>query len=119
MATVADHDDLALLFPHLRDLDMHLGHQRTCCVEHTQSSALGFQPHRLRYPVRAEHDSAAGGYFVELLNEDGTFGPQIFDDGAIVDHFMAHVDRSAMKLKRTLYNFNRAINSGAKAAGTG
>ena len=40
MALVADHHDVEAFLAHLRDFDMHLGHERTGGVEHAQAARL-------------------------------------------------------------------------------
>ncbi len=66
MALVADHHDVEAVLAHLRDFDVHLGHERAGGVVHAQAARLGFRAHRLRHAVRAEDDRVAGRHFFQL-----------------------------------------------------
>src|SRR5690606_26251123 len=118
-ALVADHDDLAAGGAHARDLDVHLGDQRAGGVEYLQAARLGFLAHGLGHAMGREHDDGAGGSLVELVDEDGALGAQVFDDVAVVDDFMAHVDGRAVQFERALDDVDGAVDAGTEAARLG
>src|SRR5207247_8639929 len=95
MTAVADHDDFAARRAHLRDLDVHLGDERTGRVEYAQTPRLGLAAHGLRDPVGAEDHRAARGNLAESLDEHGAFALQVLDDVFVVHDLAADVHRSA------------------------
>jgi len=114
-----DHHHFESRGEHLRDLDMHLGHQRAGGVEHVQAARLGLAPYQLRHAVRAEDHRASGGNLVQLLYEDRPFGAQVLDHRAVVHDLVAHVDRRAVARERALDDLDRALDAGTKAARIG
>ncbi len=119
VAGVADHHDVAALLAHPRDLDVHLGDQRACRVEHAEAACFGIGAHRLGDAVRGEHDRRAGRNLVQLLDEHRALVAQVVDDELVVDHFVAHVDRRAELHERLLDDRDRAVDAGAEAARIG
>ena len=53
---------------------------------------------------------------VQLINKNRATRLEALDDKAIVDDFVAHVDRRAELIERILDNLNRAIHAGAEPA---
>jgi hypothetical protein len=68
---------------------------------------------------RKDHWRSGFWNFVQLLHKYGAFGLQGFDDVAIVDDLMAHVDRGAEALERQLDNLYGAVHAGAEATRCG
>ena len=69
--------------------------------------------------MRRENDGPVVGHLVELVDEHRAEIAQPVDDEAVVDDFMADIDRRSEPLERELDDLDRAIDSGAKAAGRG
>ena len=55
-------------------------------------------------------------YFVQLIDEDRAHSLQPFDDEAVVDDLVAHVDRCAETLERELDDLDRTIDAGTESA---
>jgi len=119
MTAVADHDDLATMLAHLCDLDVHLGHEGTGCIEHFELARLGIAPHLLGHAVRAEDHRGAFRHLREVLDEHRAFLPQVLDHELVVHDLVAHVDRSAVQAQRTLDDFDGAIDAGTETTGVG
>ena len=119
MTGVTDHDDLTPMLTHFRNFDVDLGHQRTCGIEHPESTRFGFGAHRSRHAMSAEHNRAAGGDFRQLIDEYRTLRPQVVDDELVVDHFVPDVDRRAVLRQRLFHDRYGAIDTCAKTAGIG
>jgi hypothetical protein len=64
-------------------------------------------------------DRAVRRHFVQILDEYRAFGFEVFHDELVVDDFVAHVDRRAVKLERALDDLDRAIDAGAETTGLG
>src|SRR5690349_237828 len=111
MAAMPDHDDLAALLAHLRNLHVHLGYQRTGRVEDAQSPRLRVVAHCLRDAMRAEYDRTPGGYLGQVLHEHRTLSSKIFDYIAVVHDLMPHIDRGAVDLQGTLHDLDRAVDA--------
>ena len=62
-----------------------------------------------------EDDRAVVGHFVEIIDEDRAEVTKSVYDEAIVDDFVAHVDRRAEPFERQLDDLDRAIDAGAEA----
>jgi len=69
--------------------------------------------------VGAENDRCGIGDFIEFFNKNRAALFEVFDHKAVVDDFMADVDRCAEEFNCALDDFNRAVNTGAKTAGIG
>ena len=86
------------------NLHVHLGHQRAGGVEYAQTAFAAGVANRPRYAVRAENDRGAVRHLVQFVDEHGARAAQAVDHEAVVHHLVAHVDRSAEALERTLHD---------------
>ncbi|MGF6369831.1 hypothetical protein OKW40_002581 [Paraburkholderia sp. RAU6.4a] len=119
VALVADHHDVETVLAHLRDFDMHLGHERTGGVVHPQPARLGLRAHGLRHAMRAEDHRVARRHFVQVLDEDRSLLAQVFDHIGVMDDFVTHVDRRAIQLDGPLDDLDRPVDAGAEPAWLG
>src|SRR3546814_18977276 len=78
-----------------------------------------FRSHRLRDAVGAEDHGGVVGDFVQLLDEDRAALLEVVDHVAVEHDFVAHVDRRAERLDRTLDDHDRTVDAGAATAGIG
>jgi len=85
----------------------------------TSSPRLGLLDHAPGDPVGAEGHDPAGRHGVGLVDEHGALGPQVLDDGAVVDDLVADVDRGPVKLERPLHHRDGAGHARAEAAWLG
>src|ERR1700730_16716434 len=67
----------------------------------------------------AEDGAAAGGDFVELVDEMRALGAQPLDHMAIVDDLVAHIDGRAVFLERLFDDLDGALDAGAEPSGLG
>ena len=119
MSGVADHHDRPAVVAHAGYFNMDLGDERAGSVEYSKAPRLGVGAHCLRDTVRRKHDRAAGGDFVQLLDEYRAFRLQIIDHELVVDDLVADVDRRAELRKRLFDDGDRAVDTGAKTAWIG
>ena len=66
--------------------------------------------------MRREHDGPVVRHLVELIDEHRAELSQPVDDEAVVDDFVADIDRRAEPLERQLDDLDRAVDARAKAA---
>ena len=66
--------------------------------------------------MRREDHRPVVGHFVELVDEHRAQLPQPVDDEAVVDDFVADIDRRAEPLERELDDLDRPVDPGAEAA---
>src|SRR5215475_15499435 len=66
---------------------------------------------------REDHRGIGFGDLVELFHKNGAFALECVHHVAVVDDFVAYVDRWAKFLQRQLDNLDRPVDAGAKAAG--
>ena len=65
--------------------------------------------------MRAEDYTGSFRHLAKLFDENCSGAAQLIDDVAIVDNFLAHIDRRAKRLQRNLYDVNRPHHAGAEA----
>jgi hypothetical protein len=58
-------------------------------------------------------------HLVEFIDEDSAFLFEVINDKAIVNDFMADINRRAEQLDCPLHDFDGAIDTGAESAGVG
>lgn len=80
---------------------------------------IGLLAYLLRDTVCAEYYSCTVGYLIEFFNEDCALTGKVIDHETIVHNFMAHIDRGAENLQRTLHNIDGAVNTGTKTTWIG
>ena len=119
MALMSDHDNFAPLRTQLGNLDVHLGHQRTGGIEHTQAARLGVLAHRLRNTMRAENHRITRRHLVEFFDKDRALGTQVIDHEFVMHHLVTHVNRRTVQRQGAFNDLDGAINAGTKAAGFG
>ncbi len=116
MAGVADEEDVAPFLDQALGLAMDLGDERAGGVDIGQPAALRLGWHGLRDAVGGEDDRAIVRHFVQLVDEDRAHALEPFDDEAVVDDLVAHVDGCAETLERELDDLDGAIDAGAESA---
>ena len=115
MARVADKDKRAA-FRHITlALSMHLGDQRTCCIEDRKFAARRFADDCLGNAMRAENGHGAVRHLVEFLDETGALTLQRINDVTVMHDFVAHIDRLTIFFERMLHDVDRPDDSSAKA----
>ena len=112
---MADQNDLAVLFGMILAFLVDLGDQRAGGVDNGQAAPFGFDLHRFGDTVGAENGHGAIGNVVHFLDENGTLGAQRLDHALVVNDFMAHVDRGAVKVQGSFHNLNGPFDTGAKS----
>ena len=116
MAVMADEHQHATPGDVSPPLVVHLGDQRARGVDGRQRPHLGFLLDLSRDAVGAEDGHGARRHVLQRLDEAGAFRLERFDDMAIVNDLVAHVDRGAMLGQRPLDNIDRPNDAGAKPA---
>ena len=66
--------------------------------------------------MRGENDRPSVRHLVQLLDENRSQPAQPVDDEAVMDDFVAHIDRRAEALDRQLDDLDGAVDPGAEAA---
>ena len=84
-----------------------------------KAALLRFNAYGLRHTVCAEHQRGARRHIGEILDKHRTLGAQVIHHIFVVDNFVAHINRRAMKFQRPLDDLDGAIHAGAKAARIG
>ena len=117
MSGMADQRDLVAAAVMDFRLAMDLGDERTGRVEREHMPPLRLVGHRFRNTVGGEDDRRRRiGDFGKVLDEDRAFRPQGIDDVAVVNDFVAHVDRRAVHVQGPFHGLDRAHYAGAEAA---
>ncbi len=116
VTVVADHHDRVALGGEAAGRDVDLGHQRAGGVDRAQVARGGVVVHRGGDAVGGEDDHLALGHLGLLLDEDRPALGQLLDHVLVVDDLLAHVDRRAVKLERTLDRLHGAVDAGAVSA---
>jgi hypothetical protein len=98
---------------------VHLGDQRASRVEDFQIARIGFTPHGLRHPVRAEDNGGVIGDFVQLVHEYRPLFFKAIHHEFVMHDLVAHIDGRAEKLERALDDVDGAVNAGTKTARIG
>jgi hypothetical protein len=119
MAGMADQDDLAALAGIAAAFGMDFGDQRAGRVDHRQVAFGGGVLHLAGDAVGGEHRDRAIGDFGDFIDKDRTTGAEVFDDVAVVNDFVADVDRRAEFDQGALDDFDGALDAGAEAARLG
>jgi hypothetical protein len=117
MAGVANQQNLAAALVMDLRLAMDFGDQRAGGVEGEKVAFFRLRRYRLRHAVRGkDHRRVGFGNFVELFDEDGTFGLEAFHHVSVVHDLVAHIDRRAVTDERLLDRIDGAHDAGAKAS---
>ena len=66
--------------------------------------------------MRTKNNNAVVGHIVLIVDKDGAALTQILHHKLVVYDFMAHINRGAKNLQRTIYDINGTINPGTEAA---
>ena len=119
MAGMADEQDVPAFLDQPLRLAMDLRDQRAGRVDIGQAAVLRGGGHRLGHAVRGKDDRAVVGDLVEFVDEYRAQLAQPVDDEAVMDDFVADIDRRAEPLERELDDLDRAVDAGAKAARRG
>ena len=109
------HQRIALLGEFDR-LDMDLRHQRTGGVNNLQPALLGPVTDRRRNPMRGINNPGAFRDLIQLIDEDRALLRQISHNIAVMNDFLADVDRRAKGIQRNLDDVDGTHNTCAKAA---
>ena len=114
---MADQQDLASATVMDLGLAVHLGDERTGRVEGEEPAALRLLGHRLRHPMRREHDGRARiGNLGQVLDEDGALGAQAVHHVPVMHDLVAHIDRGAVERERPFDRLDGAHHAGTEAA---
>ena len=117
---MADHQDMHRIGAAAGEMALgfavHLGDQGAGRVEIGEAAALGLGGHGFRHAVGGEHDGGVFRHFGEFVDEDGALVFEIFHHGAVVDDFVADIDRRAVAAQRLLDDADGAVHAGAKSA---
>ena len=114
MPRVADENHRAALRDVTLALAMHLGNQRTRRVEDLQLAFARLVLDRLGDAMSAEDRARAGRHLAQMLDEARALRAERFDDVAIVDDLMTHVDGRPEALERLLDDVDCADDTGTK-----
>jgi hypothetical protein len=114
MAGMPDQDHDATIVEISLAFVMHLGDERTDCIEDRQPAALGIDFDRSRHAMSAEDRHRAGGHLGQALDETRALRLEALDDMAVMDNLVANIDRCAISLERTLDDFDRTHHTRAK-----
>ena len=116
MVGMPDQQDFTAALEMDRRLAVHLGDQRTGGVERKEIAGAGVGGHRFRHPVGRKHHRCIGivGDFGQFLDENRALGPQAVDDIAVVDDFVADIDRGAIDGERPFHGIDGPDHPGAE-----
>ena len=95
---------------------MHLGDQGAGGIEGLQAAQGGILLDLLGHPVGTEHRDGSVGNLVDLFHEADAFGLQVFHYPAVVDDFVAHVDRRSVALQRRFDDLDCPFDPGTESA---
>jgi hypothetical protein len=98
-------------------LIVDLGDERAGGVEHRQRARGGLLLDAARHAMGAEHGDRERRNFRQILDENSAFVLQAFDHVFIVHDLVAHIDRRAVFLERTLDDLDGTHDARTKAAG--
>jgi len=112
---MADQNNLAASIEVALGLDMHFRNQRAGGVDvnHLAPPRLGW--HRFRHAVRREDDRPIFRAGVQFFDEHRPQRLEPFDDMAVVDNLVAHIDRRAPLPDRLLNDLDGPVDPGAEA----
>ena len=95
---------------------MDLRDQRASRVDHLETTLLSRFTDSGRNTMSTENGAAADGDFIEFLYENSPSGREAVNNVAVVNDFLAHIDRGAVDLQREFDDVNCTHHSGAKPA---
>ena len=96
---------------------MHFGHQRTGGIQRKQIACLRLFRHGFWHTMgRENHGRRAIRHLAQLVNKHRSFAPQALDHIFVMNNFMTHINRRAVKRQGLLNRINRPHNACAKAA---
>ena len=116
---MADQHDVAAILVMAFRLAVHLADQGACRVDVKQVTPLSLRRHRFRHPVGGKDHGHVRRHLVQLLDEDGAFGLQVFDDETIVHDLMPDIDRCPELLQRPFDDLDGPVDARAEAARRG
>ena len=116
MPFVSDENHFIILFGILLSFLVHFGDQRTCGIQHGQSSHMSGIFYFFGNAVGTENGDTAIGDFIQFFHKDCTFFAECLHHSFVMDDFMTHIDRRAVFSESTLHDFNGALHTGTKAA---
>ena len=119
MPFVAHKDDMTAGINLPFGLLVDFRNQRTCGVKIGKAALLCIGGYRFGYAMRRKYYMAAIGHFVEFFDKYRAFGFQAVDHIAVMDNFMADIDRRAMLFERKLDNLDGAVDARAKTTWSG
>ena len=97
-------------------LEVHLGHERTRCVEDRQPAGRGVLVYHRSDAVSREHDDGALGNLGLLVDEDRALALEIADHVRVVHDLLSNVDRGPVRLKGAFDGLDGAFDAGTVAA---
>src|SRR4051794_37621124 len=115
MPGVADEQDVPAFLYQPLSLAMDLGYEWAGGVDIGEPARLRGGGHRLRNAMRRKDYRPIVGNFVELVDEHRTEISQPVNHEAVVDDFVAYVDRRTEAFERKLNDLDRPVDAGAEA----
>ena len=116
MAGVADQHDRSALLHIALPLAMNFRDEGTGGIKDGQSKRGGFVLDGAGNAMGTEDRARAMRNLIQTLDKAGAFRLEALDNMAIVDNFMADIDRRPIFLERAFHDFDRANDAGTKSA---
>ena len=116
VVAMADQHQGAALARELDRLEVHLGDQRAGCIDDLEPALLGPLTDRRGNTMRGVDHARTLGHLIQLVNEDGALLGEIVYNVAVVNDFLADVDRRTECIQRNLHYIDRTHHARAKAA---
>ena len=114
MIAMANQNQRIAFLGELHRLHMHLGDQRTRSIDHPQLPQFAVLAHFRRNAVGAVDDALALRHFIHAIDKDRALLLQFLDHEAVVDNFLAHINRPPKGLQRNPDNIDRAHHPSAE-----
>ena len=99
----------------LHGLDVDLGHQGASCIDHAQPAPGAVLAHFGGDSVRAINNPLAVGHLVFAIDEHRSLAAQFLHDKAVVDDFLADIDRRPKRLERDAHHIDGADHARAES----
>ena len=75
MTGMADQNAFLAGLAETRNLQVHLGHQRTSGIKHFQTALLSFFLHHAGHPMSTEYHGGIIRHFIQFIDKDRTLVP--------------------------------------------
>src|SRR5262249_8842742 len=115
VVAVADQDQRIPFLGKFDSLHVDLCDKRACSIDDAQLAQMAPLPNFRRDAVSAINHSLALGNFLDTVDENRTFRLEFLDHKAVMDDFLADVDRGAKGLKSNADDVDCPYHARAKA----